>query len=109
MTDFAALGRTNTAGLAGRVRREVVVVNVTFGRDRVQRIELLFQLEHIQGSHAHNLGFAALKNRRTVHARQYFNLGGQLTNIGESATINAHLFSEDALAHGVLGKSRKRH
>ena len=85
------------------------MVNVTLGRDRVQRIELLFQLEHIQGSHAHNLGFAALENCRTMHARQHLNLGGQLANIGESATINAHLFGEDALAHGVLGKSRKRH
>ena len=109
MADFAALGRTNTAGLTSGVRREVVVVNVPLGLDRVQRIELLLQLEHIQGGHAHDLGFAALENCRTMHARQHLNFGGQLANIGEPATVNAHLFGEDALAHGVFGESRKRY
>ena len=104
VADFAALGRTHAAGLTGGVRREVVVVDVALGLDRVQGVQLLLHLEHVQGGDTHDLGFAALEESGTVNAGQDFNLSGELADVGQAAAVDTDLLGEDALANHVLGQ-----
>src|SRR5690606_9700552 len=105
VADFAALRRTNTAGFTGRVWSEVVVVHVALGLHWGQRVDLLLHLQHVQGGYAHDLGFATLEDCRTVNARQDLDLGGELTDVSQTAAVDADLLGQDALAHDVLGDS----
>ena len=81
VADLAALGRTDPAGLTGRVRREVVVVHVALGAVRAQRVELLLQAEHVQRGDAQDLGLAALEQRRAVHPRHDLDLGRERADV----------------------------
>ena len=85
------------------------MVDVALGLERVQGVQLLLHLEHVQGGDTHNLGLATLEEGGAVHAGQDLNLGGELTDIGQAAAVDAHLIGEDALAHDVLGQGGECH
>ena len=74
MADLAAFRGSDAAGLTGGVRREIVVVDVMLGRLRVERIQLLLHLQHVQGGHTEDLGLAALEQGGAVGARNQFDL-----------------------------------
>ena len=63
------------------------------------RVDLLLELEHVQRGDAHDLGLAALEDRRAVHARQDLHHGGQLADVAGAA---AALTSFNAL-HALSG------
>ena len=71
VADLAALGRTDPAGLTGRVRREVVVVHVALAGLGSQRVDLLRHLDHVQRGDTHDLGLAALEQRAAVRPRDH--------------------------------------
>src|SRR6476660_3872158 len=85
VTDLAALRRADAAGLTGAVGREVVVVHVALARGRRERVELLLHAEHVQRGDTHDLGLAALEDRRAVRARQDLDLGAEGADVGEAA------------------------
>ena len=103
VADLAALGRAHAAGLAGGVRREVVVVHVALAGLRGERVELLLHAEHVQRGDAQDLGLAALEQRRAVHPREDLDLGRQRADVGEATAVDADLVAQDALAHELLG------
>ena len=100
--DLATLRAADATGLTGRVRREVVVVQVALVRHRRQRVDLLLHLEHVQRGDTQDLGLAALEDRRAVDARDDLHLGVERTDVGEAATVDAHAVGEDAAAHDLL-------
>ena len=102
MANFAALGRTHTAGFAGRVRREVVLVHVTLRRDGRKVVQLLLHTEHSQGRHTQNLGFTALEESRTVDARKNLDLGTQRANGTQRTAIHTDFFAQGAVTNGLL-------
>ena len=104
MADLAPLRRTDPTGLTGGVGREVVVVHVALGRLRRQGVELLLHAQHVQRGDAQDLGLAALEQRRAVHARDHADLGGQGTDVGQPAAVDAHLVGEDLLPDELLGQ-----
>ena len=101
--DLATLRRTDTAGLTGRVGREVVVVHVALVRDGRQRVDLLLHLEHVQRGDTQDLGLAALEDRRAVDARDDLHLGVERTDVGQAAAVHADALGEDATADDRLG------
>src|SRR5690625_3156751 len=106
--DLAALGGTHAARLAGGVGREVVVVHVALASHRRKGVQLLFHAQHVEGGHAHDLGFAALEDRRTVHARKHVDLGGQCADVAQPTAVDAHAVGEHALADEVAGERTER-
>jgi hypothetical protein len=103
VADLAALGAADTTGLARAEGREVVVVHVALGLDRPERVDLLLELEHVERGDAHDLGVAALEQRRPVHPGQDLDLGGQLPDVGQAAAVDPDLVGEHALADQALG------
>ena len=89
VADLAPLGRADPAGLAGGVRRHVVVVHVALGALRVERVDHLLHPEHVQRGDAQDLGLAPLEQRRAVHPGQHARLGGQLPDVGQAAAVDA--------------------
>ena len=102
MTDFATLRRTDAAGFTGRVRREVVVVHVALARHRVEGVELLLHLQHVERCDTHDLGLATLEQCRTMCTRDDVDLGVQRTNVRDATAVDADLLLEDALTHDLL-------
>ena len=102
VADLATLRRADSAGLTGRVRREVVVVHVALLGDRAQRVDLLLHLEHVERGDTHDLGLAALEDRGAVHARQDLDLGAEGADVGEATAVDADLVAQDALADELL-------
>ena len=105
VADLAALRRADAAGLTGGVRREVVVVHVALAVLGVERVDHLLHAQHVQRGDAHDLGLAALEQRRAVHARQHLDLGRQLADVLEAAAVDADLVRHDAAAHDGLGQA----
>src|SRR5699024_5745978 len=83
-------------------------VHVTPRRLRRQRVELLLQSEHVQRGDPQDLGLAALEQRRAVHARDHADLGGQRTDVGQTASVDADLLAQYAVAHESLGERPDR-
>ncbi|CAB4709557.1 unannotated protein [freshwater metagenome] len=108
VADLAALGRAHAAGLAGRERREDVLVHVAARLLRGESVELLLQLEHVERGDTQDLGLAALEERRAVHARDHADLGVQRADVGQAATVHADLVAQDALAHDLLADRAER-
>ena len=90
MTDLATLRSADAAGFTGRVGREVVVVHVALAGNRVQRVNLLLHLQHVQRGDTQNLSLAALEDCRTVNPRNNRNLGVERTNVGQAAAIDTN-------------------
>ena len=103
MADLATLGRAHAAGLTGAVGREVVVVHVALARLGAQRVELLLHAEHVERGDTQDLGLAALEQCRAVGAGHDVDLGRERADVGETATVDAHLVAQDALTDQLLG------
>ena len=74
MADLAASGRANAAGLAGGVRREVVVEQEALGVFGAEGVELLRVADRAERHHAQHLGLAAGEQAGAVGAGQQAHL-----------------------------------
>ena len=97
VADLAALGAAHEAGLAGRVRREVVVVHVALGLDRGDRVEQLVHPGHAERGHVEHLGLATLEQRRAVGGREQVDLGREGPDVGGAPAVDPHALLDDAL------------
>ena len=102
VTHLAALRGADAARLTGGVRRHVVVVHVAPGGLRREGVELLLHVEHVERADAQNLGLTTLEQGRSVHPWDDSGVGGQGTDVTGAATVDAHPFVKDALAHDLL-------
>ena len=83
-------------------------MHVALARHRREGVELLLHAQHVQRGDTHDLGLAALEDRRAVHARQDLDLGAEGADVGEATAVDADLVAQDALAdqlllHGAVG------
>ena len=101
MADLTALRRTDATGLAGGIRRHLIVVHVTLGLRTGQCVDLLLHLEHVQGGDAQNLGLATLEQGGTVHARHDVHLGGQGADVTQATAVDAVILGQDTTAHDL--------
>ena len=101
MADLTALRRTDATGLAGGIRRHLIVVHVTLGLRTGQCVNLLLHLEHVQGGDAQNLGLATLEQGGTVHARHDVHLGGQGADVTQATAVDAVILGQDTTAHDL--------
>jgi hypothetical protein len=91
VTDFAALGRPDTTGFAGRVRRHVVVEHEALGVFAHQRVDPLLVACGAQCCHDQRLRFAAGEKRRPVSARQHARADENGPHRARVAAIDARL------------------
>ena len=75
VADLAALRRADPAGLAGRERREVVVVHVPLAIVDADRVEHLLHARHAEGDDRQHLRLAPLEQARAVRRRDDPDLG----------------------------------
>ena len=68
MADFAAARAAQRFGFANAVRREVIVMDITFGKFYAKSVQGLCFAERSQCQHVQNLGLAAGKQRAAVRA-----------------------------------------
>ena len=101
MADLTALRGTDATGLAGGIRRHLIVVHVTLGLRTGQRVDLLLHLEHVQRGDAQNLGLATLEQGGTVHARHNVHLGGQGADVAQATAVDAVVLGQDAATHDL--------
>ena len=101
MADFAALRGADATGLAGRIRRHLVVVHIALGGRARQGVDLLLHLEHVERGDAQNLGFAALEQGGAMHAGHHVDLGGERADVTQATAVDAVVLREDATAHDL--------
>ena len=101
MADLTALRGTDATGLAGGIRRHLIVMHVTLGLRTGQCVDLLLHLEHVQGGDAQNLGLATLEQGGTVHARHDVHLGGQGADVAQATAVDAVVLGQDAATHDL--------
>ena len=101
VADLTALRGTDATGLAGGIRRHLIVMHVTLGLRTGQCVDLLFHLEHVQGGDAQNLGFATLEQCGTVHARNDVHFSGQGADVTQATAIDAVILGQDAATHDL--------
>ena len=99
MTDLTTLGRTETAGLTGRERREVVVKHEAVTVFTGKRIDDLFITPRTQRGDDDCLGFPAREQRRAVRSRQHPDTNVDWSNGARIATVYAWLAIEDTTAN----------
>ena len=102
MTDLAALGAAHAAGLAHRVRREVVMEQERILGLADRRVDDLRITHGAQGGGDQRLGLAAGEQRRAVGARQHAHAHADRTHVVQLAAVDAHLGLEHAVAHGAV-------
>ena len=84
------------------------MVHVALGGFRPQRVDLLSHLDHVEGGHAHDLGFATLEQCAAVRPRDDRDLGGQRADVGDAATIDPEVVGQNTLAHKLFGQRAER-
>ncbi len=102
MTDLAARGAAQGAGLAGAEGREVVVVHIALlvvGRERVEFLRVARGAERGQGEH---LRLAAREEAGAMRARAEAGLAPQRADLLERAAIGAHAVFDDARADHIF-------
>ena len=108
MPDLAPLRRADPPRLARRVRREVVMVQVTLAGIRAQGVDHLLHPEHVQRGNPQNLGLAPLEQGRAVHPRDDLDLSRQAADVGEPPPVDAHAVAHDPLPHQLLRQRPQR-
>ena len=101
VADVAALGAAHEAGLADRVRREVVVVDVALLVLDAEAVDALELAGATQRDDAQGLRLAAREEGAAVHARHHADLAGDLADLVGAAAVGAALLHRDAIAHEV--------
>ena len=102
VADVAALGAAHEAGLADRVRREVVVVDVALLVLDAEAVDALELTGPAQGEQAHGLRLAAREERAAVRARDDAHLARDRPDLVGGAAVGADLLDGDAVADDVL-------
>ncbi|CAB4861935.1 unannotated protein [freshwater metagenome] len=105
MTDLAALGRTDAAGLAVRPRGHVVVVHVALLLLWRERVEQLVHARHGECGDVEHLGLAALEQARAVRRVEDTDLGRDRTEVRGTTAVDANTFLHHALADELLGEA----
>ena len=102
MADFAAAGALETAGLAGGIRRHVVVVHVALAGLRAETLDHLRFAHGRKRRDGEHLRFAAGEHAGTMHARQDAGFAPDRTNLGQAAAIRANALFQNLGAHDLL-------
>ncbi len=98
MADVAALGPTQTAGLADAEGWEVVVVEVALGGLETERVQAHLLTRGAERDAAQRLRLTACEQRRAVRARCDGDLDVDRTDLLRAAAVGADLLNRDALA-----------
>ncbi len=110
VTDLAPTGRPHAAGLADRVRREVVVEQKPLLVGAVKRVDVLFVFAGAERGHHKRLRLAAGEERGAVGSREHPDLRQDGPDGRQVATVDAPAVVEDIPAHdlglGVVDRLR---
>src|SRR2546421_8460094 len=101
MANLAALRGSHAPGLAGRVRRHVVVHHEALAVLAGERVDDLLIAPGAERDGDERLGLAAGEERRTVRARQHTDAHGHWTHGARVAAVDARLAVEDLAAHDL--------
>ena len=101
VTDIAAPRAAETAGLADRVGREVVVQQERFLVRARQRVDILLVLAGAERGDDQRLRLAAGEQRRAVCARQHAGLGDDVADGLQVAPVDALAGVEDVPANDL--------
>ena len=102
VTDLTTLRRADATGLAGRVRRHVVVVHeqlLVLGVEGVEPLALARRAEREDGQH---LRVAAREQRGAVRQREESHLGGDRTQVLGATTVDTEVLGHDQATHDLL-------
>ena len=99
MSDLAPLRDAGAPGLAGRVRRHVVVHQKALETLAVQGLDFLLVASGAESRRHQRLRFAAREKRRAMHPRQRAEANGDRANVARAATVYARFAAQDTLAH----------
>ena len=103
VTDLAAAGSSGDPGLAYRVGREIVVVDIALLCDvGVKALDALRVRKGSESDHITDLGLAAGEHGGAVDARDDVDLGGEGTDLVQCAAVGALVVLEDHLADSLL-------
>ena len=108
VADLAALRRADAAGLAGRVRRHVVVEHEAVGVLAHQRVDALLVARGAERGDDDRLRLAAREQRRAVRARQHAGADRDRTHGARVAAVDARLAGQDLVAHDLRLRARTR-
>ena len=101
MADLAALRRADAAGLAGGIRRHVVVEHEAVGVFAHQRVDALLVAGGAERRDDDRLGLAAREERRAVRARQHARANRDGTHRARVAAVDPRLAGQDLVAHDL--------
>ena len=105
MADFAPARGAHRFGLAHRVGREVVVMEVGLLRVGVEIVHLLGIAGCAQGCGRQHLREAALEQARAMHSlRQHAGGRADRTHLIETSAVNTLAVLDDLLTHQLLGQ-----
>ena len=102
MADLAAAGAARCAGLAHRVRREVVVMDIALGLLVGQVVHELVVLGAAQSAGGQHLRLAAGEHAGAVHAGQDAHFGSQRADLVDAAAVHALALVQQPAAHHEL-------
>ena len=102
VADLAAAGAAGCAGLADRIRREVIVMDVTLGLLVGQIVHQLVVLGAAQGAGGQHLGLAAGEHTGAVDPGQDAHFGSQRADLVDAAAIHALALIQQPAADNVL-------
>ncbi len=98
---FTPLGAAHAAGLADRIRREIIVQQEGFLVTALQGVDPLLVLAGAERGHHQRLGFAAGEQRRSMGARQQADFGHDVTHGLEIAAVDALAGVQNVPAHDL--------
>ena len=107
VADLAALRRTHAAGLAGGVRRHVVVEHEALAVLARERVDDLLVAAGAERHGDQRLGFAAGEQGRAVGARQHAHAHVDRPHGARVAAVDARLAVEDLAAHDLRPRLKK--
>src|SRR4029077_11472909 len=101
VADLAPLGEAVASGLAGGVRRHVVVEHEALAVLAGERVDDLLVAPGAERDRPQRLGLAAGKQRRAVGARQHADAHGDRAHSARVTAVDARLAIEDLAAHDL--------
>ena len=104
MTNFTTTGATQGFGFAYAVRREVVVVDVTFGIFRTETIEGLCFTERSQSQNVQDLSLTTGEECATVRTSQETNFAGYRTHFIKLTTVRTDFVNGNGTTNDFLNE-----
>src|SRR5689334_23405452 len=102
MTDLAATGEADPAGLAHREGREIVVKQEGFLVSPFERIDILLVVAGAERGHHQSLSLAAGEQCRAMGAGEDADLADDRADVGEAAAVDAGPGLDDVAADDLL-------